>query len=169
MCGFVCGVTCVGCLSHNHYFKGSKGADTSEHKIVELWGPGVGGLWPRSQRDPTGGQYNVLLGAQPGRKLGPEPECGWLSCCHIHRSGLTLFVFTETQTLKLLTRERDIGLPVKDVRGLGAGHTHTGSRSSPPPSRPAPQPGGLLRLSPGATCLQPGCLGLPPCGDIRPV
>lgn len=61
------------------------------------------------------------------------------------------------------------GLPVKDVRGLGAGHTHTGSRSSPPPSRPAPQPGGLLRLSPGATCLQPGCLGLPPCGDIRPV
>lgn len=80
-------------VSHTCYFKGSRDAGTSEHEIVELWGAKRAGTWLNSTRDPAGSRYDMLLGAQHGRKLSPEPKGECLSRCLIHCSGADIICF----------------------------------------------------------------------------
>lgn len=56
-------------------------------------GPSVQGLWLNSTRDPAGSRYDMLLGAQHGRKLSPEPKGECLSRCLIHCSGADIICF----------------------------------------------------------------------------
>lgn len=79
-------------VSHTCYFKAEMLAPQNM-KSCNSGGPSVQGLWLNSTRDPAGSRYDMLLGAQHGRKLSPEPKGECLSRCLIHCSGADIICF----------------------------------------------------------------------------
>lgn len=91
---------CVRSINHTCYFKGSKDADTSEHKTVGLWGGQVLGHFGQASEGArqVAGTTGCWGQAQPRTRVR-------VASCHVHCSGLTSFAFTETQKSDLWERK----------------------------------------------------------------